>query len=207
MNDERPGRSEAVSPTARLQDDLVRKLTWALQLYENENATPDMKRLAILAQLATLERLANSLLPLKEPEYWHLLKPLRDLEEAFCDLGSGKVDSLLAPHKVGHNPQLDTEEAVFRAIAAAAMELYMRAGERKAAAARIVAEQVGERIGRRVEGMTIAKWREDVDKNAWAFSVYRRETDLLRKTPAEPEAAAAELLSRLQDYKPLGRPE
>jgi hypothetical protein len=138
-----------------------------------------------------------------------LRQPLNELLYGLHDLDHGQIVPLLAQAKVNHRPKGALSINLFRAVAAALMDLYLQAGmSRKGAAghAAIKLNELGYRDenDQRIDAKNVARWRDELksplDKGAAAVPRYHFILEWLRFShPNEPDKAAEFLLGALPD--------
>jgi len=155
---------------------------------------PRAQRVGAAIQLNAVLRLANLLmLPKDRPRY---LAPLRHLLAALLDFEG--QDSMLARLPLGHRPRLPAQAQVFRATAAAALDLLIRSGMPKPEAARLVARRIAPLVaGSSITATAISKWRENVADPKTRSSHGRDVYSLIVSKKASSPTAAAERAERL----------
>jgi hypothetical protein len=138
-----------------------------------------------------------------------LRQPINALLYALHDLDHGQVGPLLRPSKVGHRAKKPYETGLFRADAAALMDLYRQAGmARKQAAmhAAVKLNELGYRDdkGRRITAKKVERWRDELkspqDLGDAGVGRYKLSLDLLKgNRPGDLEKAAKSLLDFVPD--------
>jgi hypothetical protein len=158
------------------------------------------RRLGAARQLAVVIRLIGCMTDAVDP---HLLAPLQHLAMALTDLDTGARDELLRPVKLGHQGAVPTQRQGFRLRAAVVMEMLMGSGEKKAAAANIVARRLASVSAEKkaLTGTMIENWREQVmtapsrslpaERYRWMLQ------ELALRFPNDPKGAAEALLCQM----------
>jgi hypothetical protein len=132
------------------------------------------------------------------------IAPLRHLFYALVGIDTGFRDELLVPPPVGHRPPLSAHKQSHRALAAVAMDFYMRAEESKGSAARLVAHALhGTQGFENITSQQVAKWRESAmtelpTENLAALRFNGVADQLQTMFPNEPREAAEYLIERLK---------
>lgn len=93
-----------------------------------------------------------------------LSMPLLALLAALQDLEHGKQPEILTKTDISHGPPMAIAVQLERAHAAAAMDLLIKAGDRKEVAARAVASALRKNGIRNVTWKQVARWRDEVKK-------------------------------------------
>lgn len=138
---------------------------------------------------------------------------LRHLFKAVAGIDTGYRDKLLAPPSVGHRSRLSVQKQGDRAYAAAAMELYIQAGESKSEAARLAAGRLKLLPNfEDLQGKAVAKWREACmteapTDNFGADRFKRVINELTLKFPNQPRQGAEFLIAQLKKAAGSKNPE
>ncbi len=142
------------------------------------------------------------------------LVPLYRLQYALYDLASGSVAPMLKPKKVKHRPRGSMAAEGFRAVAAVAMDLFMKDGlSRKQAAARVAAilRRMGYSSGNKlIRPHMVEDWRDRMmterpAENPAVGRFRRLQSQLKVMFPDNPAAAAQNILKNLSliDLPPI----
>ena len=104
---------------------------------------------------------------------------LYQLRYGLHDLDNGKVDPTLAPAKTDGRPKNSVAERGWRALAAAAMELYMQNGMSRVDAARKVASFLSRSglktsEGKLITAVRVTTWRDQVTAEQLSASPFKR---------------------------------
>jgi len=199
------GRISLPALTAELVK-LHHKLQFATNKYRGSGG--DGRRPAVRIALNALSDFLGNVYALDQD----LRLPINELLYAIDDLDRGKVLELVEPAKVDHRPPNPLSNGLFRATAAALMEVYkLDKMPRKQAAAHAARKlnKLGYRSenGQRITAKEVENWRdlmkERQGKNDIAADRYATIlSELKSKYPKEPKKAAQFLLGVLPDMIP-----
>jgi hypothetical protein len=147
------------------------------------------------------------------------IAPFHSLVGALEDAERGKSHPLIEPVPIGKKGPLHLQELAIRGIAAAIMELYMRAGEMEKRAAELTATGL-RRAGIPIKGDTrqapdwtiVRRWREHAMTGTpadWDTARYRKILSGVERAGIDARQAADRLLLNLKSfpYRPIEKPE
>jgi hypothetical protein len=179
-----------------------------------DQSAEDAGRGSVLFTLAAVDDFLKVTLGIRDPS---LFIPLAQLRYALHDLNRGKVVPLLAPKKVKNRPHDSASKEAFRALAAVAMELFIKGNVPRKEAARDVAAALSQMgymngPGKPITAKLVEDWRDRMTTERSteyepAGRFHRMRADLLAKFPNDPSAAARFLLSRIPTTVPPDIPK
>lgn len=190
--------------TQALATDL-RELALRLRVASNgfQASAENKRRPAVRIALSALSEFVSNAFALDQ----ELCLPLNQLLYGLEDLDGGPPGLLLKPTKVSHRAKKPLAIRLFRAMAAALMDIYQQADvPRKVAASRAANKLNGlgyrDEKGQRIAPKNIERWRDELKapmgKSDLAVDRYRFMLEILNsKHPNEPESAAEFLLDVL----------
>jgi hypothetical protein len=179
-----------------------------------DQSAEDAGRGSVLLTLHAVDDFLKVTLGIRDPS---LFIPLAQLQYALHDLNRGKVVPLLAPKKVKNRPRDSTSREGFRALAAVAMELFIKGDVSRKQAARDVAAALSQMgymngPGKPITAKLVEDWRDRMTTERSteyepAGRFHRMRTKLLAMFPNDPSAAARYLLGRMPTTVPPDIPK
>ncbi len=143
--------------------------------------------------------------------------PLNQLRYALHDLERGKVVPLLKPKKVKNRPRDSAAKEAFRALAAVAMDLFVKGKVPRKQAARDVAKSLSEMgyvngPGKPITGPLVEDWRDRMiterpSQYLPAARYHRMLAGLTSRFPNDPITAARYLLASIPGVVPPDNPK
>ena len=192
-------RADPISDYLRRQRRLRQKLLSATEAFEQ---FPDHRRQAVLVALGFIQ---DFLMDIYGPSDPKPLVTLRQLIYALYDLDLGATSPLLTPKKISHRSLDSLAKKSFRAFAAAAMELLVKAKVKRVEAARRVANALNQRgyrgvRNRRITANDVENWRDQLRVGSpvedQAVARFRRLIDSAA-TSTDPSLDAMKILEDL----------
>jgi hypothetical protein len=135
--------------------------------------------------------------------------PVLEIGRAFIEIDQGIRNPLIMPEKLKGRPQRDLMTLVSRGRAAAAMELFMKAGmTKKDAAVRVAYRLHGTALITRLEDQweEVKRWRDEATSGSpeeIIVSQYRKALVAHKGSDLKPEAAAEAFLQLIRLQQPL----
>jgi hypothetical protein len=164
---------------------------------------PAKRRAAAGNALGALSEFVGNVFPIDQ----ELRLPLNHLLYGLYDLDHGVCEALLRPRAIKHRPKLALVHRLFRACAAALMDILIQQGIARGRAASATAKKLNELgyrddQGQRLQAKSIVAWRNDVKAGDVskdpAVQRYRYILELLdSKHPGAPVEAERALLGAL----------
>jgi hypothetical protein len=183
----------------------LRQLSLQLQLASKgfQVSAESKRRPAVRVALSALSNfVSNVFAPDQE-----LCLPLNQLLFELQDLDGGPPGSLLKPTKISHRAKTPLAIRLFRAMAAALMDIYQQADVPRKVAASRAANKLNElgyrdERGQRIVPKKVESWRDELKaakgKGDFAVDRYKFMLEIVKsKYPNEPETAAQFLLDAL----------
>lgn len=143
--------------------------------------------------------------------------PLNQLRYALFDLERGKTVPLLTQKKIKHRPRDSSAKEAFRALAAVAMELFIKGKIPRNQAAKAVAKALSatgyeNSIGKPITAKLVEDWRDRMKKEnpkeyAPAGRFHRMVPQLESMFPNDPKSAAKYLLDQISALIPPDIPK
>lgn len=168
---------------------LNRMLTVGRTIYMS--GTPDSDRIGIRTALSGCINFIKQVLP----DGVDLVPPLSDLLYALHDLDKGHASSFLKPIPKRGGRHIAISLELFRAMAAALMELYQQAGKSRSEAAAEVAQKLdslGYHDGKKaISAERVEDWRDKVSEGGNSLGAKRFKSVLTSVRKAHPDDPVA----------------
>ena len=135
--------------------------------------------------------------------------PMLEIARAFVEIDQGIRNPLVMPEKLKGRPQRDLMTLASRGLAAAAMELFMKAGmTKKGAAVRVAHRLHGTTLITRLEDQwkEVERWRDEATSGSPEeidVSQYRKALATHKSSDLKPKAAAEAFLQFIRLRLPL----